>query len=98
MALPRLIKTFGRPQPDNLKLALRDWFDSSLGQLLLQKLVDENPHAEFQLFCHENPEARTEFQLLRHKRIEADFGDFHGNPRAEADFNFCPPVRLLYYH
>jgi SAM-dependent methyltransferase len=37
MALPRLIKTFGRPQPENLKLTLTTWFDSKLGQLLLQK-------------------------------------------------------------
>ena len=37
MALPRLIKTLGRTQPDNVKQSLADWFDSPLGELLIEK-------------------------------------------------------------
>lgn len=37
MALPRLIKTLGRPQADNVKQSLADWFESPLGVLLVEK-------------------------------------------------------------
>ncbi len=37
MALPRLIKTLGRSQPENVKESLSDWFDSPLGELFIEK-------------------------------------------------------------
>ncbi len=37
MALPRLVKSFGRPQPDGIKQALASWFDTELGNALLDK-------------------------------------------------------------
>lgn len=37
MALPRLSKPIGRPQPSNIKSALNAWFESDLGQLSLGK-------------------------------------------------------------
>lgn len=40
MGLPRLLKPFGRPQPENIKNALATWFESELGKQLIQKQSD----------------------------------------------------------
>ena len=67
----------------------------SRGKILRQNLELENENVQFQLLIHENPQAKTTFQLLCHTKVETDLGAFHENPQAGIDFNFCPPVRPL---